>query len=110
MFRRKLKTCAVSPMEGLQTPRPPEQSGGRATSTLGVRHDTSPCYFPNRLVGKKAKDLLVAVIPALLLCIVYLIVDYAYGIPSALLTIPLCLIIGPVTFIYRKRKRARLSS
>lgn len=61
--------------------------------------------------AKKLKTvLLVAVIPALLLCIVYLIVDYAYGIPSALLTIPLCLIIGPVTFIYRKRKRARLSS
>lgn len=59
MFRRKLKTCAVSPMEGLQTPRPPEQSGGRTISTLGVRHDTNPCYFPNRLVGKKAKDRLI---------------------------------------------------
>ena len=58
------------------------------------------------LWARKLKTvILVATVPALLLCVIYLMADYAYGIPSLLLTIPLCLIVGPATFAYRKRKR-----
>lgn len=67
--------------------------------------------FLTALWTRKLKTvLIVATVPAILLCLIYLVADYAYGIPAALLTIPVCLIVGPVTFAYRKKKRTQKTS